>query len=97
VIGEIATRGDVPDPDLVPIRSAGGRRVGEETTILEALKQGARGYIVKGDETDLGKAIRAVQRGEVWAKRRVLARLMEELIGLTTPTPPSTADEPSRP
>jgi DNA-binding NarL/FixJ family response regulator len=70
---------------------------GEETTILEALKQGARGYIVKGDETDLGKAIRAVQRGEVWAKRRVLARLMEELIGLATLPPPSTADKLSLP
>ncbi len=30
----------------------------EKETVLEALKQGARGYIVKSDGTDLAKAIR---------------------------------------
>ena len=55
----------------------------EEQFIREALKQGARGYIVKGDGTDLTKAIRAVQRGEVWARRRHMALVIEELIHLT--------------
>ena len=54
----------------------------EEATILEALELGARGYIVKGDGTNLEKAIRAVQRGEVWARRRVLARVLSQLVGL---------------
>jgi DNA-binding NarL/FixJ family response regulator len=54
----------------------------EETTILEALELGAMGYIVKGDGTNLAKAIRAVQRGEVWARRRVVARLLDRLIGV---------------
>lgn len=51
----------------------------EEPIVREALKQGARGYIVKGDGTKLEKAIRAVQRGEVWARRRVLAAVIDEL------------------
>jgi DNA-binding NarL/FixJ family response regulator len=55
----------------------------EEQFIREALKMGARGYIVKGDGTDLTKAIRAVQRGEVWARRRHMALVIEELIHLT--------------
>ena len=70
-------------------------RHGEEPTILEALKQGARGYIVKGDGTDLAKAIWAVHRGEVWARRRVLALVIEELIRLAGLTFPATADGPA--
>ena len=54
----------------------------EESAILEALTLGARGYIIKCDGTDLEKAIRAVQRGEVWARRRVLARVLNQLVGL---------------
>ncbi len=67
----------------------------EEVTILEALKYGARGYIVKGDGTDLVKAIRAVHRGEVWAKRRVVAQVIEELIRLAGLAVPAAADEPA--
>jgi hypothetical protein len=40
------------------------------------------GYLVKGDGTNLEKAIRAVQRGEVWARRRALARVLGQLVGL---------------
>jgi DNA-binding NarL/FixJ family response regulator len=54
----------------------------EEATILETLELGAMGYIVKGDGTNMEKAIRAVQRGEVWARRRVLARVFDRLVGL---------------
>lgn len=53
---------------------------------MEALELGAKGYIVKGDRTDVVKAIRAVQRGEVWARRRVLARALDRLVGLTMGT-----------
>lgn len=58
----------------------------EEATIVEALELGAKGYIIKGDRTDVVKAIRAVQRGEVWARRRVLARALDRLVGLTMGT-----------
>lgn len=54
----------------------------EETTILEALELGARGYIVKGDRTDMIKAVRAVQCGEVWARRRIVSYMLSRLVDL---------------
>ena len=70
---------------------------GEEATVLEALKQGAKGYIIKGDGTGLAKAIRAVHRGEVWARRRMMALVIEELIRLVNLQPSTTASEPALP
>lgn len=68
----------------------------EEHTMREALKYGARGYVVKGEAIDLAKVIRAVQRGEVWAKRRVLARAIEDLVGLANQGVPATeVDHPA--
>lgn len=61
-------------------------REGDERAIREALKQGARGCIVKGDKLDLSKLIHAVQRGEVWAKGRVLSGVIEELIQSSSAT-----------
>jgi DNA-binding NarL/FixJ family response regulator len=58
----------------------------DEATIVEALELGAKGYIVKGDEPDMIKAIRVVQSGEVWARRRVVARVLDRLIGLARGT-----------
>jgi DNA-binding NarL/FixJ family response regulator len=52
----------------------------EEEIVKEALKGGAKGYVVKGGVADLGRAILAVQRGEIWVPRRVLARVIEELL-----------------
>jgi DNA-binding NarL/FixJ family response regulator len=66
-----------------------------EETILEALNQGARGYIVKGEEINLAKAIRAVHQGEMWVKRRVLSRAIEDLVRLANLTFPTTGDEPA--
>lgn len=57
----------------------------EESTILEALQLGAMGYIVNENGIDLQKAIRAVRGGEIWARRRVLARLLDHLVGLASP------------
>jgi len=67
----------------------------EEETVLEAIRLGARGYIVKAEGTNPVKAVRAVQRGEVWARRRVLARVLEELIGVADLTLPATGGEPA--
>jgi DNA-binding NarL/FixJ family response regulator len=58
----------------------------DEATIVEALELGAKGYIVKGDEPDMVKAIRVVQNGEVWARRRVMARALDRLIVLARGT-----------
>lgn len=57
----------------------------EAIVILESLQLGAKGHIIKDNRTDLQKAIRAVQGGEMWVKRRVLARLLEHLVGLVDP------------
>ncbi|MGB4781235.1 response regulator [Candidatus Methylomirabilis sp.] len=61
-------------------------RDGNEEAIREALRHGARGYVVKGDRLDLSKLIRAVQRGEMWARRRVLSAVVEELAQLSNMT-----------
>ena len=63
----------------------------EEPTIQEALKQGARGYIVKGDGASVEKAIRVAQNSEVWARRRVLATVIDELSRLAEFTFPAAA------
>jgi len=65
----------------------------EEPIIQEALKQGARGYIVKGEGTDLEKVIKVVHEGEVWARRRVLAAVIEELSRLAELTFPAAGAE----
>lgn len=67
----------------------------EEATILEALELGAMGYIVKGDGANLEKVIRAVQRGEVWARRQVVARVLDQLVGLASRTFQETGGEPA--
>jgi DNA-binding NarL/FixJ family response regulator len=66
----------------------------DEATIVEALALGARGYIIKGDETSVVKAIRAVQCGEVWARRRVVARVLAQLVGLAIGTFQGVQGEP---
>lgn len=58
----------------------------DEATVLEALELGARGYILKGEWTDMIKVVRVVQRGEVWARRRVVAHLLDRLVSLASRT-----------
>jgi DNA-binding NarL/FixJ family response regulator len=65
----------------------------EEQMIREALKQGARGYIVKGEPVNLEKAVKVVHRGEVWARRTVLASVIEELSRLASLTLPGRGAE----
>jgi DNA-binding NarL/FixJ family response regulator len=51
-----------------------------ETVIIEALRHGAHGMISKqAPPRALRKALRAVQAGELWAPRRVVARVVETL------------------
>jgi two-component system, NarL family, nitrate/nitrite response regulator NarL len=66
-----------------------------EATILEALELGARGYIVKGSRVDMEKVIRAVQRGELWARRRLLTQLLERYVGLAGSVLQAPEDEPA--
>ena len=47
---------------------------------ISALKTGARGYCCRDIRPSLlGKAVEAVQRGEIWAARSVIPSLLEEL------------------
>lgn len=47
---------------------------------LDYIKAGAKGAISKGETgTDLAKALRSVAAGEIWARRKVMARVLEEL------------------
>lgn len=53
----------------------------EEDLLVEALQHGAKGYIPKtSTQSDLIKAIRATHAGEIWAGRRALAHLLENLL-----------------
>ena len=77
-----------------------------EARTLEALAHGARGYLDKALLTTfLARAVRVVDAGEAWVPRKMVARIMDRLAGLTTwagkppsrrpeggtPSPPATA------
>jgi DNA-binding NarL/FixJ family response regulator len=67
-----------------------------ETAIFKALKAGAKGYLSRNASvSNLIKAIKAVQEGDVWVERKLMARFFEgeailhsqreELGGVTNP------------
>lgn len=52
----------------------------DEEFIVKALQSGARGYLLKTlTHKELAKAIRALHAGELWAERRILSLVVEEL------------------
>jgi RNA polymerase sigma factor (sigma-70 family) len=52
----------------------------EDAFIAEALKQGAKGYLLKtATHADLVKAIRTTHAGELWAQRKVLTQVLEHM------------------
>jgi DNA-binding NarL/FixJ family response regulator len=67
----------------------------EEAIIREAIEIGAKGYLVKGDGADMAKVIRAVQRGEVWTRRRILAEVLNQLISLAGLDVQAIEDKPA--
>ena len=53
---------------------------------LEALSHGARGYLDKATlGTYLSRAVRAVNAGEAWVPRKMVAKIMDRLARLTLP------------
>ena len=47
----------------------------DETKILESLKAGAKGYLSKNTTTsDLIKAIKVINKGQLWVERKLVAR-----------------------
>jgi len=56
-----------------------------ETTILEALSYGVRGYLRDGlIPTFLPKMVRAVNNGEAWVPRKMVSKILDYLTNLTT-------------
>jgi DNA-binding NarL/FixJ family response regulator len=56
---------------------------GEE--ILEYIRAGAKGALSKGETgATLAKALRTVATGEIWATRRLMARILQELSALAS-------------
>jgi two-component system NarL family response regulator len=56
----------------------------DEQEGVVALKMGARGYCDRGiAPVLLGKALKAVQNGEIWVGRKLTSHLLEELSALT--------------
>jgi DNA-binding NarL/FixJ family response regulator len=52
-----------------------------DSDILDALSQGALGYVAKPAlATYLTKAVRAVAAGEAWVPRRMVGRLIDQLV-----------------
>src|SRR3990172_7953272 len=59
--------------------------VEDEDTLLQALKMGARGYVLKGiGGGDLGSVVRAVAAGETYVTPQMAGRLLKELTGRPT-------------
>jgi DNA-binding NarL/FixJ family response regulator len=55
-----------------------------EVRTLEALAHGARGYLDKALLTTfLPRAVRVVDAGEAWVPRKMVAQIMDRLVGLT--------------
>lgn len=56
----------------------------DEGLFIRAVAAGARGYILKTARGgELAKAIRSVHRGEIWAERKLLTKVLEDFIRLT--------------
>jgi len=59
--------------------------VEDEDALLQALKMGARGYVLKGiGGGDLGSVVRAVAAGETYVTPQMAGRLLKELTGRPT-------------
>ena len=56
----------------------------DEERELNALKMGVRGFLPENvGKTDLVKCIRAINNGEMWVRRRVMEKLIEQLLNRT--------------
>lgn len=60
----------------------------EESQIIDLLRCGVHGVVVKGVRTEvLFQSIRAVASGQYWAGRETMSRLMQTLLAGDTPAP----------
>jgi len=76
-------RRELPDVEVVALTS-----VLEEASIVEAIRAGAIGYLLKNTEApDLCRAIKAAAIGQVQLSPQVTTRLMHSLIAPDSPPP----------
>jgi DNA-binding NarL/FixJ family response regulator len=67
--------------------------VEDQEALLEALKIGARGYVLKGIAGgDLGSIVRAIAAGETYVTPQMAGRLLKELTSRPTPAEPGIED-----
>ncbi|NIT13324.1 MAG: response regulator [Candidatus Dadabacteria bacterium] len=53
----------------------------EDEILVKIIRAGASGYVLKGsDSTHLRKAVRGVCNNELWVERRILSRVVKDLI-----------------
>jgi two-component system NarL family response regulator len=63
-----------------------------EARTLEALAQGARGYLDRSMvDKFLARAVRVVDAGEAWVPRKMVAKIMDRLAGMTATWASKTA------
>ena len=91
---DLSDRGD--QATLLPVirRRSPSTRVlllterGRDARTIEALCHGARGYVEKRTlRVYLCKAVRAVDAGEAWVPRKMVAKLMDRLARVTRSSP----------
>jgi len=55
--------------------------VQQENQIMQALARGARGYLnLEADPILISKAVRVIDRGEVWVPRKMLGKIMDQML-----------------
>lgn len=88
--GHAAIRGirEIDENALIVVLTASE----QDTDVLEALKAGAGGYVLKGVEAvDLGHVLRSVKRGETYISGRLASRVLSEMADL----PPLLSSDPA--
>ena len=55
--------------------------VQQEDQVMQALASGARGYLnIEADSLHLSKAVHVIDRGEVWVPRKMLGKIMDQVL-----------------
>lgn len=53
----------------------------QEEQIMQALARGARGYLnLEADQILISKAVQVIDRGEAWVPRKMLGKIMDEVL-----------------
>ncbi|HEY7650782.1 MAG TPA: response regulator transcription factor [Methylomirabilota bacterium] len=101
ILFDLGAKPNAPAVEMVSTLSAVSKTVAlagvdDDELALQALKAGARGFCARGTAPALlRKAVEVVEAGEIWVRRRVMMRLIEELASPRAPEVRSVAGENS--